>query len=258
MKLSLRPWLRVFGQDLRLYTLPRSPHKLWRSCFRRWMSTSGLTTTSAKEGKKLTDFEDDQGLRRKNPPEACQVNPQLQSEWRQRKPAPEATVHLTIFGATTKLLQATSSKGQRRQGLRRKIWGSAQEDLLLILWWGQGPYYKNVPNHHYDAKGDRRSRSSAELAEAGVLHTASCHSPYIPEYVGNHPTASVASASHSQASWPQPPPPPPLQPKYSRSQQPEGCQHSQQQRESKEESEARIVNSTVPESKHIYWAISYL
>jgi hypothetical protein len=30
-----------------------------------------------------------------------------------------------------------------------------------------------------------------------VLHTASCHSPYIPEYVNNHPAASVASASHS-------------------------------------------------------------
>jgi hypothetical protein len=30
-----------------------------------------------------------------------------------------------------------------------------------------------------------------------VLHTASCHSPYIPKYVGNHPAASVASASHS-------------------------------------------------------------
>jgi hypothetical protein len=29
------------------------------------------------------------------------------------------------------------------------------------------------------------------------LHTASCHSPYIPEYVGNHPVAYVASASHS-------------------------------------------------------------
>jgi hypothetical protein len=39
-----------------------------------------------------------------------------------------------------------------------------------------------------------------------VLHTASCHSPYITEYVGNHPAASVASASHSQASWPQLPP----------------------------------------------------
>jgi hypothetical protein len=35
-----------------------------------------------------------------------------------------------------------------------------------------------------------------------VLHTASCHSPYILEYVGNHHAVSVASASHSQASWP--------------------------------------------------------
>jgi hypothetical protein len=85
-----------------------------------------------------------------------------------------------------------------------------------------------------------------------VLHTALCHSPYIPEYVGNHSAASIVSASHSQASWPQLPPPPPLQPTYSRSQQPEGRQHSQQQREFREESKARTVNSTVPESKHIY------
>jgi hypothetical protein len=55
-----------------------------------------------------------------------------------------------------------------------------------------------------------------------VLHTASCHSPYIPEYVGNHPAASVALASQSHASWPQLPPPLPLQPTYSRSQQPDG------------------------------------
>jgi hypothetical protein len=48
------------------------------------------------------------------------------------------------------------------------------------------------------------------------------------------------------------PPPPPLQPTYSRSQQPEGRQHSQQQREFREESEARTVNSTMLESKHIY------
>jgi hypothetical protein len=85
-----------------------------------------------------------------------------------------------------------------------------------------------------------------------VLHTASCHSPYIPEYVGNQPAASVASASHSQASWPQLPPPPPLQPTYSRSQQPEGRQHSKQQCDFREESEARTVNSNVPYSKHIY------
>jgi hypothetical protein len=57
-----------------------------------------------------------------------------------------------------------------------------------------------------------------------VMHTASYHSPYILEYVGNHPAASVASASQPQESWPQPPPPPPLQPAYPRGQQPEGSQ----------------------------------
>jgi hypothetical protein len=104
------------------------------------------------------------------------------------------------------------------------------------------------------------SRSKKEIAEAEawqnqpkqVLHTASYHSPYVPEYVNNHPAPSFASASHSQASWPQLLPPPPLQPTYSRGQQPEGRQYPQQQREVREESEARTVNSTVPESKHIY------
>jgi hypothetical protein len=85
-----------------------------------------------------------------------------------------------------------------------------------------------------------------------ILHTASCHSPYIPEYVGNHPAASVASASQPHASWPQLPPPPPLQPAYSRGQQPEGSHQTHQQRDLREESEARIVNSTVLESKNIF------
>jgi hypothetical protein len=99
-----------------------------------------------------------------------------------------------------------------------------------------------------------------EIAEAEVkqsqpkqvLHTASCHSPYIPEYVGNNPAASVSSASQPQASWPQLPPPPLLQPAYSRGQQSEGSQQTHQQRDFREESKARTVNSTVPESKHIY------
>jgi hypothetical protein len=51
-----------------------------------------------------------------------------------RRPVSEATTQLTVFRTAAKLLQATSSKGPRRQGLRRKIWGSAQENLLLILW----------------------------------------------------------------------------------------------------------------------------
>jgi hypothetical protein len=37
------------------------------------------------------------------------------------KSASEVAIHLTIFGATAKLFQATSSKGKRRQGLRGKI-----------------------------------------------------------------------------------------------------------------------------------------
>jgi hypothetical protein len=74
-----------------------------------------------------------------------------------------------------------------------------------------------------------------------VLHTASCYSPYVPEYVGNQqPTASVASANHSQASWAQLPEPPPIAPTLVRSQQLERHQHAQQQRDFWEESEARI------------------
>jgi hypothetical protein len=74
-----------------------------------------------------------------------------------------------------------------------------------------------------------------------LLHTALCYSPYVPEYVGNQqPTTSVASASHSQASWAQLPPPPPLAP-LGQSQQPEGKCHAQQQRDLREESEARTV-----------------
>jgi hypothetical protein len=104
------------------------------------------------------------------------------------------------------------------------------------------------------SKSRRRSQKPKpdKVQPKQVLHTALCHSPYIPEYVGNHPAASVASASQPQASWPQLPPPPPLQPAYSRGQQPEGSHQTHQQRDLREESEARTVNSTVPESKHIY------
>jgi hypothetical protein len=44
---------------------------------------------------------------------------------RQRKPASEVTARLTVFRAAAELFQATSSKGQRWQGLRRKIRGPA-------------------------------------------------------------------------------------------------------------------------------------
>jgi hypothetical protein len=56
----------------------------------------------------------------------------------------------------------------------------------------------------------------------GRTSRSRCYSPYIPEYTGNQPAAFVASASHSQASWPQLPLPPPLPPAHTQSQQPEG------------------------------------
>jgi hypothetical protein len=52
--------------------------------------------------------------------------------------------------------------------------------------------------------------------------------------------------------------PPPLQPAYSRGQQPKGSQQTHQQRDFREGSEARIVISIVPESKHILRDILHL
>jgi hypothetical protein len=72
-----------------------------------------------------------------------------------------------------------------------------------------------------------RSKSRRSLKPKQVLHTASCYSPYIPEYVGNQqPTVPIALASHSQASWAQLPPPPPLAPTLVHTQQPEGQRHA--------------------------------
>jgi hypothetical protein len=89
-----------------------------------------------------------------------------------------------------------------------------------------------------------------------VLYTASYHSPYIPEYVRNQqpiqqPSASVASPSHSPATWALPQPPTSV-PTSSYNQQPQGQYQDQQQRDAREQSKARKVNNTVPESKLIY------
>jgi hypothetical protein len=86
-----------------------------------------------------------------------------------------------------------------------------------------------------------------------LLHTASCYSPYIPEYVGNQQsTTSVVLASHSQAAWLSLLPPPPMAPALTHNQQTKGHRQTQQRCDASEESEARTVNSIVPESRHIY------
>jgi hypothetical protein len=100
---------------------------------------------------------------------------------------------------------------ERQHVLRRKIWGSALENLLLILWRGQGPYYKNVPDHYSDAKRDCRSRSSVESVEAGFtycfvllsLHTRICGKPTcsfcsfgkpFTTFLASAPTATTTAA----------------------------------------------------------------
>jgi hypothetical protein len=55
MKLSLRPWLRGFGQDLQPNTSPGNLLRPWRNFSRRWMNTSELIMTFDREGRKLTD-----------------------------------------------------------------------------------------------------------------------------------------------------------------------------------------------------------
>ena len=67
----------------------------------------------------------------------------------------------------------------------------------------------------------------------------------------SQPTILVASTSHSPAAWALPQPPA-LAPTSSHNQQPEGQRQVQQQRDAREESEARTVNNTVLESRHIY------
>jgi hypothetical protein len=90
-------------------------------------------------------------------------------KWWQRKSTSKTTTQLPISRAT-KLFQATSPKGQRRQTLRRKVRGSTQKALLLILWRRQGPHYKNLPSYNSEAKGDCRSWSAAESAEASFTY----------------------------------------------------------------------------------------
>jgi hypothetical protein len=105
----------------------------------------------------------------------------------------------------------------------------------------------------------QKERAEAEARQnqsKQVLHTASCYSPYILEYVDNqqpfsHPIVLVAPASHSPAAWALPQPPV-MAPTSSQNQHPEGQRQIQQQRDAREESEARTVNSIVPESRHIY------
>jgi hypothetical protein len=69
-------------------------------------------------------------------PQSCQNSSQSQQKWWQGKSHSRQPTKLTIFKNVANLLQATSSKRQRRKKLRRKVQHSTQEIVLLILWGG--------------------------------------------------------------------------------------------------------------------------
>jgi hypothetical protein len=140
---------------------------------------------------------DDRGSQQQRPQYSSQASGQQQSSF--RPPAPRG--------------RGARGFGERFGDQPRKIY---------CLFCGEDKFHTTRMCHVTIQKQKEIAEAAAQQNQPKhVMHTASYHSPYIPEYVGNHPSASVASANQPQASWPQPPPPPPLHTAYSRGQQPE-------------------------------------
>jgi hypothetical protein len=101
-----------------------------------------------------------------------------------RKPHSRPLAKLPVFRITIKLLQATSSKRQRRKKLRRKVQLPTQEVVLFICGKDKGHTTRTcqvtIQKQEEIAKAEARQNRPKQ-----VLHTASCYSPCIPEYVGN-------------------------------------------------------------------------
>jgi hypothetical protein len=142
---------------------------------------------------------DDKGSQQQRPQCSSQASGQQQSSF--RPPAP---------------------RGRGNRGFGERF--GDQPRKIYCLFCGEGKGHTTRMCHVTIQKQKELAEVAAQQNQSKqVMHTASYHSPYIPEYVGNHPAASVASASQPQASWQQlPPPPPPIQ----RGPQPEGSQHS--------------------------------
>jgi hypothetical protein len=123
VSMHTRPW-RVPPGICPKVLASQSPHRLWRSCSRRWMSTSELSMTSAKEGRKHTSSLKWPGASEEESTRGMSGQFTTLLRVMTEEVNTEATVFLASFGAT-KLFPAASSKRQRHQGLRRKVWGSA-------------------------------------------------------------------------------------------------------------------------------------
>jgi hypothetical protein len=125
-----------------------------------------------------------------------------------------------VLGQQQSYFRARAPRGRGVRGFGARF--GDQPRKIYCLFCGEDKGHTTRMCHVTIQKQKKIAEAAAQQNQPKqVMHTVSYHSPYIPDYVGNHPAASVALASQPQASWPQPPPPPPLQPAYSRGQQPE-------------------------------------
>jgi hypothetical protein len=116
-------------------------------------------------------------------------------------------------GQQQSYLQPPAPRGRGARGFRGRC--GDQPRKIYCLFCGEDKGHTTRMCHVTIQKQKEIAEAAAQQNQPKqVMHTTSYHSPYIPEYVGNHPAAFVASASQPHASWLQPQPLPPLQPAY--------------------------------------------
>jgi hypothetical protein len=114
---------------------------------------------------------DDRGSQQQRPQYSSQVSGQQQSSF--RPPAP---------------------RGRSARGFRGRF--GDQPRKIYCLFCGEDKGHTTRMCHVTIQKQKEIAEAATQQSQPKqVMHTASYHSPYIPEYVGNHLAASVASAS---------------------------------------------------------------
>jgi hypothetical protein len=89
-------------------------------------------------------------------------------------------------------------RGRGGRSFGRGRYGNQPRKLFCLLYGEDNGYTTTTCQVMIQKQMEIAEAKARQNQPKQVLHTASCYSPYIPEYVGNQqPTASVASASHS-------------------------------------------------------------
>jgi hypothetical protein len=112
----------------------------------------------------------------------------------------EQPTQLTVFKNATNFLQATSPERQRGRSFGGR-YGNLPRKLFCLFCGEDKGHTTRTCQVMIEKQKEIIEAEARQNQPKQVLHTTSCCSPYIQEYVGNQqPTTSVASASHSQAS----------------------------------------------------------